>query len=110
MQTYRIEFLSFEDLIRDFLALSSFLGRTPAIVVYRYKNVLHMMHPFYEGIGIHYYKDEEEKFPAGTYIFDVLTEKIKPRGEKKELSTNEVLVIILEIKKSSLFEDAGGGI
>ncbi len=105
MDTYRFEFNSFEDLLKDFLAVSSFLGRTPALAVYRYKDYLYMIHPFYEGIGIHYYKDTEKRFPAGEYIFDTLSEKIRTRGDKKELSTNEVLIIIIEQKYSSLLED-----
>jgi len=104
MDTYKIEFFTFEDLVKDFLALSSFLGRTPAVVIYRYKDYLYMLHPFYEGVGIHFCKDPEKTYPSGEYIFDTLTEKIKKKLDKKELSANEVLIIIIEQKYNSILE------
>ncbi|MGC8599870.1 MAG: hypothetical protein ACP5LX_02260 [Nitrososphaeria archaeon] len=104
MDTYKIEFFTFEDLVKDFLALSSFLGRTPAVVIYRYKDYLYTMHPFYEGVGIHFCKDPEKTYPSGEYIFDTLTEKIKQKLDKKELSANEVLIIIIEQKYNSILE------
>ncbi|MGC8593425.1 MAG: hypothetical protein ACP5LF_03970 [Nitrososphaeria archaeon] len=104
MDVYKIEFFNLEDLVKDFLAMSSFLGRTPAVVIYRYKEYLYTMHPFYEGIGLHYCKDAEKNYPAGEYIFDTINEKIKQKTDKRELTANEVLIIIIDQKYNSLID------
>jgi len=104
METYKIEFNSIEDLVKDFLAVASMFGRGVIVTIYRYKEKIFILHPSYGAMGIHYVTDEENKYPAGEYIFDTITSKIKPRENKRELSANEILVIILNQKYNSLFE------
>lgn len=104
METYKIEFFNLDDLVKDFLSMASMFGRGFIVSAYRYKGKIFIMHPSYEAMGIHYIVDEENKYPAGEYIFDTITSKVKPRNDKRELSANEMLVVIIDQKYNSLFE------
>ncbi|MCL4343863.1 MAG: hypothetical protein JRN26_01500 [Nitrososphaerota archaeon] len=104
METYKVEFFSFEDLVKDFLSIASMFGRGVIVTAYRYKGKIFTIQPSYELIGIHYITDEENKYPAGEYIFDTITSKVKPKNDKRELSANEMLVVIIDQKYNSLFD------
>ncbi len=104
METYKVEFFSLEDLVKDFVSIASMFGRGVIVTVYRYKGKIFTVQPSYELIGIHYVTDEENKYQAGEYVFDTITSKVKPKNDKRELSANEILVVIIDQKYNSLFE------
>ncbi|MDG7036115.1 MAG: hypothetical protein JRM72_01865 [Nitrososphaerota archaeon] len=107
IEKYYAQFFSLEDLIKDLAAITSGAGRGMVLVFYKLDKMIYVVHPLYNAIGIHYYMDEKDEFPAGDYAYNIIDSTIKAINGKSGLNPNEIAAVIIKQKNSELVSDVG---
>jgi len=105
IEKYYAQFFTLEDLIKDLAAITSGAGRGMVLVFYKLDKMIYVVHPLYNVVGIHYYIDEKDEFPAGDYAYNVMDSAIKAISGKSGLNPNEIAAVIIRQKASELVSD-----